>query len=390
MISVEEATAALLSRVERVDSETVPLSEADGRLLSGPIVARFAQPPFPASAMDGYAIAGDAATGDRFDVIGESAAGHPFDRDPTAGEAVRIFTGAPVPGGCARVILQEDVARSDDTITIAADPGPSTHIRPAGGDFAADHVMQVTRPLGSRDIALIAAMGHGTVSVARRPVVAIVMTGDELVAPGEDLATGQITASNGHGLAAMLRAAGAKTRVLPIARDTPESLTQAFDLARGADLILTIGGASVGDHDLVAEVARTCGLDPAFHKVAMRPGKPLLAGKLGGSTLVGLPGNPVSAMVCGLIFVLPMIRKMLGLDPHVRTTPRALTRALPANGPRAHYMRGQVSDGGVTVFDQQDSSLLSRLAAADTLVLRPPEDTARAAGETVMCIDLPD
>ena len=389
MISVAEATARLLSLVDVLPSEQVPLRAASGRIMAGPLTAQHDQPPFPASAMDGYAIAGNATAGDMFRVIGTSAAGHPFGRPVAAGEAVRIFTGAPLPDGATRVVIQEDIARNGDGIRITTDPGPATHIRPAAGDFAKGMSWHPKTPLGSRDVTLLAAMGHNTVPVVRKPVVAFIMTGDELRMPGETLNPGQITASNGFGLAAMVEGAGADARLLPIARDTVDSLEQAFALARDADLIVTIGGASVGDHDLVAGSARDAGLDMAFHKVAMRPGKPLLAGRIGSSTLIGLPGNPVSSMVCGVIFILPLIRRMLGLPPDLTETSHVLAASVPANGPRQHYMRGRLSPEGVVVEPRQDSSLLSVLARADLLVVRPPDDPALPIGHRVRTVMLP-
>ncbi len=232
-------------------------------------------------------------------------------------------------------------------------------------------------------------MGHAELSVVRRPTVAILMTGDELRPPGTPLAPGQITASNGYGLAAMVEAEGAIARLLPIAADRPASLRAAFDLAQGSDLIVTIGGASVGDHDLIAPVAGEAGLALAFHKVAMRPGKPLLAGRLGASTLIGLPGNPVSSMVCGVIFLLPLLRRMLHLSPGVPLRHLPLAADLPANGPRQHYMRATLEDGTVRAHARQDSSLLTVLAAADALLVRPAHDPARVQGDMVDIVDLP-
>lgn len=392
MISVEEALENLLALVVPLPAETVSLRSAAGRAMAGPVLARHNQPPFAASAMDGYAVGWNRTptVGDEDRVIGESAAGHPFDGVLTNDDGViRIFTGARVPEGTTRVILQEDITRRDDWITVTGKPGDATHIRPAAGDFAKGTPFKADHLLGSRDIALLAAMGHGTVPVARKPVVAILMTGDELRAPGDALSAGQITASNGYGLAAMFEAVGADVRILPIARDTRASLSQSFDLAQGADLLITIGGASVGDHDLIAPAAGDAGLDLSFHKVAMRPGKPLLAGKMGDMALVGLPGNPVSAMVCGVIFILPMLRHMMGLPPVTALQSAPLAAPLDANGPRQHYMRGQFENGSISVSTQQDSSLLTVLTQATHLVVRPPRDPARTVGEHVTIIPLP-
>jgi molybdopterin molybdotransferase len=232
-------------------------------------------------------------------------------------------------------------------------------------------------------------MNCDTVPVTRRPVVALISTGDELVMPGDTPSPDQIIASNTFGLKAMLEQAGAEVRMLPIARDTEASLTTAFSLADGADLVVTIGGASVGDHDLVGKVAQDLGMDRSFYKVAMRPGKPLMAGRLNGAAMVGLPGNPVSAMVCGEIFLKPMIQKMLGFADQKPDVMRAvLTAPLTANGPREHYMRATLSPAGIAAFDNQDSAMLTLLAQADALLIRPPHDPAREVGEEVEYLKL--
>lgn len=390
MISVAEATERLFALVEPLDAEVLPLRQASGRVLAEAVAARHAQPPFPASAMDGYAVTGGVPSVDTtYRVIGTAAAGHPYAGVIGAGEALRILTGGAVPEGTGRVVVQEDVARQGDRIRIVRQPSAETHIRPAGGDFDARFRIPAGTVLGSRAIALLAAMGHGALPVVRRPVVAILMTGDELRAPGEPLGPGEIVGSNGYGLAAMIEDAGAEARVLPIARDDAASLAAALRLGRGADLIVTVGGASVGDHDIVAGTAKAEGLTISFHKVAMRPGKPLLAGRLGDTALVGLPGNPVSSMVCGVVFLLPMVRRMLGLDPTVPSRRLTLGASIGANGPRAHYMRAETRGGACYPAPRQDSSLLSVLARADVLVLRPPGDAARPEGTLVDVIDLP-
>lgn len=388
MISVAEALEHLFALASPLPAEEVGLLEAAGRVLARPVAAQRDQPPFPAAAMDGYAVNGAATPGAAFTVIGEAAAGRAFGGSVGPGQAVRIFTGAPVPDGADRVVIQEDVRRDGDRIVLGDRPEAESNIRPAGNDFRAGHQMSPRR-LHPADVALLAAMGHGTVPVTRRPAVALIATGDELVTPGETPGPGQITASNSYGLAALFRAAGAEVRLLPIARDTEASLTTALRMAEGADLIVTIGGASVGDHDIVAPVAEKLGMERAFYRVAMRPGKPLMAGRLRESTLVGLPGNPVSAMVCGTIFILPMLEAMQGLP--ARPRPRqhaALTQAMPPNGPREHYMRAMLEGGRITPAARQDSSLLSVLAGANALLVRPPDDPARQAGETVEVIPL--
>ncbi|RVT84325.1 molybdopterin molybdenumtransferase MoeA [Rhodobacteraceae bacterium CCMM004] len=390
MISVAEALERVFALVSPLDAEEVPLSHAAGRVLAAPVAARLTQPPFPASAMDGYAVDADAVRpGARFRVVGQSAAGHGHPGPVGPGEAVRIFTGAPVPPGASRVVIQEDVSRDGDTITLGDRLDPQTYIRPAGNDFAAGTEVFPRRALRPGDVALLAAMGHGQIRVVRRPEVALIATGDELVAPGETPGPDQIVASNGLGLAATVAATGAVPRVLPIARDTAQALSAAFDLARGADLVVTIGGASVGDHDLVADVAAARGMERAFYKVAMRPGKPLMAGRLDGAAMIGLPGNPVSSMVCGQIFILPALRAMLGLGAAPAPRRRApLAHDVGTNGPREHYMRARLTEDGLAVFDRQDSALLSVLADADALAVRPPHDPARAVGEIVEYVDL--
>lgn len=389
MISVEEALARCLALAAPLDPESVPLAQAAGRWMCTAALARRDQPPFPASAMDGYAVQGDPAPGDSFTVIGEAGAGHAFEGSVGADQAVRIFTGAPVPLGATRVVIQEDVTREADRITVkpGADGGP--HIRPLGQDFRAGDSLSPRR-LRPNDLALLAAMNIPAVQATRRPVVALVATGDELVMPGEEPAPDQIIASNSFALKAMIEAEGGEARLLPIARDTEAELATVLGLAESADLIVTIGGASVGDHDLVGKVA---GLEHSFWKLALRPGKPLMAGRLNGVPMLGLPGNPVSAIICGHLFLLPMIRAMLG-DPSPAPRPRMarLTVDLPANGPRAHYMRARLTPGDgppeIAPFDRQDSALLSILGQADALLLRPVNAPACRAGATVPYLPL--
>lgn len=383
MISVDEALDAVLNLIAPLKSEDVPLRAVNGRVLSRPVIAQRNQPPFAASSMDGYALRRAEVEPDAmFKVVGEAAAGHGYAGTLRAGQAVRIFTGAPVPDGADFVVIQEDVTRRGDLITLGHRIDKKDNIRPAGGDFRLGDKLTAPRRLRPADVALLAAMNVASVPVTRKPIIAILATGDELVQPGEDPGPDQIIASNSYGLAAMLEDAGAEVRMLPIARDTVASLKQAFALAHGADLIVTIGGASVGDHDLIAPVAAELGMEQAFYKVAMRPGKPLMAGKIAGAAMIGLPGNPVSAMVCGAIFVLPMLRRMLGLsNVHAPLHSAPLGREIGANGPRAHYMRANLRDGALFPDDRQDSSLLSVLAQADALMIRPPQDPARNAGE---------
>ncbi|MBD3663479.1 gephyrin-like molybdotransferase Glp [Sulfitobacter aestuariivivens] len=385
MISVAEALEDVLRLVSPLDVEEVPLRDAAGRVLARDVRALRTQPPFAASSMDGYALNRAEAEPDAlFKVIGEAAAGHGFDGSVRAGQAVRIFTGAPVPDGADMVVIQEDVTRRGNLITLGHGIDQKDNIRPAGGDFSAGDPFTAPAVLRPSDVALLAAMNVDKVPVTHKPVVAILATGDELVQPGETPGPDQIIASNSYGLAAMCEETGAAVRLLPVARDNAASLTQAFTLARDTDLILTIGGASVGDHDLVGQVAGDLGLEQSFYKVAMRPGKPLMAGRLGDAAMIGLPGNPVSAMVCGAIFVTPVLRRMLGLEQlHTPTKTAVLADPLPANGPRAHYMRARLTDGQIRAATRQDSSLLTVLASANALLIRPPDDPARAKGDVV-------
>jgi len=383
MIPVAEALQQLLDLASPLDVEDVPLRQATGRVLARDVVAARTQPPFAASSMDGYALRRAEVEPDAmFKVIGEAAAGHRFKGTLKAGQAVRIFTGAPIPEGADFVVIQEDTTRRGDLITLGHKVGIKDNIRPAGGDFAKGQKVSAPLLLRPADIALLAAMNIARVPVARKPVVAILATGDELVQPGETPAEDQIVASNSYGLAAMFESKGAQVRMLPVARDNAASLKQAFTLAKGADLIATIGGASVGDHDLVAPVAAEIGMQQSFYKVAMRPGKPLMAGILGNAVMLGLPGNPVSAMVCGTIFGVPLLRKMLGLGSDLLPMQEApLGVDLPQNGPRAHYMRAHLRDGVLFPDDRQDSSLLSVLATADALMVRPVDEPPRKAGD---------
>ncbi|MDP2080875.1 MAG: molybdopterin molybdotransferase MoeA [Pseudotabrizicola sp.] len=389
MISVEDALVQCLALVGPLPVEHVPLALAAGRYMPGPATASRDQPPFAASAMDGYAVQGDPTADDRFTVVGEAGAGHAWHGTLGPLQAARIFTGAPLPDGATRVIIQEDVIRDGDTITVKPGADAGTHIRPAGQDFRAGDTLPA-RLLRPNDLALLASMNVALAPVTRRPVVAIIATGDELVMPGETPGPDQIIASNSFTLKALAEEAGAEVRLLPIARDTVEALSFVLGLAEGADVIVTTGGASVGEHDLVAQVAESLGMQRAFWKIAMRPGKPLMAGRLGGAALLGLPGNPVSSVVCAHLFLLPMIRALLGLpaDFHApRPQPAVLAEDVGPTGPRAHYMRARLTQTGglprITPFDRQDSSLLSILSSADALLIRPAGDSPRSTGAPV-------
>lgn len=388
MITVEEALAQLFDLARPVGSERVNLKDAANRILTAPATATRDQPPFSASAMDGYAVKGPVNGGEAYNVIGEAAAGSAFHGSVKDGQAVRIFTGAPVPDGADTVVIQEDVTRENDQITVTGNHAGS-NIRPAGGDFRSGQSISAPRRLSPPDIALLAAMNIPEVTVSRKPKVAVISTGNELVMPGETPGPDQIIASNTFGLKALLDANGASTRILPIARDTENSLRQTFELAQGADLIVTIGGASVGDHDLVGKVANDMGMQQSFYKIAMRPGKPLMAGKMGNAMMVGLPGNPVSAMVCGHVFLLPVLDAMLGLPAQRRPLLTAkLAAPVGANGPREHYMRAKVENGRLTAYERQDSALLTVLADANALLKRPINDAPQEAGATVEYLPL--
>ncbi|NCU20681.1 molybdopterin molybdenumtransferase MoeA [Candidatus Falkowbacteria bacterium] len=388
MISVDQALAQVLALARPTGPETVDLRAALGRVLAAPAVAALTQPPFDAAAMDGYAIcADDNRPGAMLTVVGEAAAGRGHAGALTPGQALRIFTGAPVPAGAGVVVLQEHVTRTGATITLPPIPEAHSNIRPAGQDFRLGEMLAPPLRLTARHLGLLAAMNVPQVTVARRPVVALLATGDELVMPGEVPGPGQIVSSNSFLLAAMAEEAGADVRMLPIARDTDASLRFALGLAEGADLIVTSGGASVGEHDLVARIAAQMGLDLAFHRIAMRPGKPLMAGRMGSAAFLGLPGNPVSAFACAHLFLRPMLAAMQGLPDASPTLRAELAEAVGPTGPRRSFLRAQLAPGAalprITPCRNQDSALVSVLATADALLIRPEGDGPRAAGEIV-------
>ena len=390
LLSVEDALARILSGAQPTAAEDVALADAADRVLAADIAARLTQPPFDASAMDGYAVrAGDVAQlPAALHLIGESAAGHAFDGRISAGETVRIFTGAPVPEGADAIVIQENAKAEGATIHVVEGVPDPHHIRPRGGDFqSGSSMLDAGHRLNSRDILLAAAMGHARLAIRRRPRVAILATGDELVAPGETPRADQIVSSNPYGLAAMLRGYGADPVLLGIARDTLTSLASHIAAAEDADILLTIGGASVGDHDLVVPALEQAGMTLDFWKIAMRPGKPMIFGRRGRQYVLGLPGNPVSSMICTRVFVVPLIAALLGRDPaEARTMQRAtLDAPLERNGPRTHYMRARFVNPGpghrrVRAVANQDSSLIAPLASADCLIVRPPHAAALDGG----------
>ncbi len=397
LLPVAEALARITADLPQMETESVGLDAAAGRILAEDVTAALTQPPFDSSSMDGYAVrAADVAqVPAEVTLIGESAAGHGFSGTVAAGQAVRIFTGAPVPPGADAVVMQEDTRRVGDRVVIERSVAVGENIRPRGLDFAEGRVLLAAgRKLTSRDLALAAAANRAVLPVRRRPRVAVLATGDELVPPGGNPRPDQIISSIPLGLAPLIAQAGAEPQLLGIAKDTRESLVAHIERAKEADILLTIGGASVGDHDLVQDVLTDMGMTLDFWRIAMRPGKPLLHGSLGRQRVLGVPGNPVSALVTARIFLVPMIHRMLGLPQtqEGRFTAR-LAAPLPANGPREHYMRATLSrdeDGSVrvTAFASQDSAQLSNLAAADVLIIRPPHAPAAEVGETVTCLPL--
>ncbi len=385
MITVDDALNQLLELARPLEIEYVPIEDAAGRILAEKITAKRNHPPFAMASMDGYAVnAQGGPPQEEFEVIGEAAAGHRFEHTIASGQAVRIFTGAPVPAGTDFVVIQENVRRVGTTITLTEWPENSANIRPEAYDFNNDYSITAPRKLSYKDIALLAAMGADTIPVKRKAAIALISNGDELVMPGEAPGLDQFFASNALGLKALFDEQGAETHVQPIAGDNLTSLREQFECSANADIVLAIGGASVGDYDLVGTAVDELGVERIFYKVAMRPGKPLMAGRLGSSLLIGLPGNPVSALVCGHVFVLPVLRKMQGLSAVQQELKSAiLSTSLRRNGPRAHYMRAVVERGRATPFERQDSSLLTILAQANALLVRPPYDPQHPQGDRI-------
>ena len=400
MISVEEARARILAAFNPLPSETVSLDQALGRVLAEDVRARVTQPPKAVSAMDGYAVrAADVShVPVRLKVVGQAPAGGSYEASLTPGEAVRIFTGGPLPEGADAIVIQEDTESGTDAegawVEIREAAPVGRYVRPAGLDFATgDLGIAAGCRLGTRDLGLAAAMNYPWLTVRRRPRVAILATGDEVVMPGEPLQDNQIVSSNGIALQAFVQACGGDAINLGIARDNRESLVRLAAGAKGADIVVTTGGASVGEHDLVRSVLGEEGLDLDFWKIAMRPGKPLLFGQLGGIPLLGLPGNPVSSLVCALIFLRPVLARLLGQDFSDETTSARLGEELPENDRRQDYLRARLSrDAAGSLiahpFPRQDSSMLATLAKAEALIIRAPHAPPAAAGEAVDVIPL--
>jgi molybdopterin molybdotransferase len=392
LLTVDEALARILDDVEPLAAELIPLASADGRTLAADLAATLTQPPFDASAMDGYAVrrCDVAELPTRLRMIGQSRAGERFLDHVGPRECVRIFTGAPVPAGADAIVIQENAEPEGASILIRDGTCDPARIRPRGGDFKeGDVLLRAGQPLNARAILLAAAMGHGAVTVRRKPLVAVLATGDELVAPGTRPGADQIVSSNPYGLAALVAAAGGEPRILGIASDTLESIEEKIAAGSGADVLVTTGGASVGDHDLVAEALKRRGMQLDFWKIAMRPGKPMLFGRLDRQRVLALPGNPVSALICGRVFLVPLIQALLGAAARAQTTIRAhLTSPLPENGPRRHYMRATLArdaDGRATVtpMSSQDSSLMAPLAKSDVLIVREIAAPAIAQGSEI-------
>ena len=400
LLSVADALARVVEGAAPVSAEHVPLNEAEGRVLAEDVMARRTQPPEDLSAMDGYAVrAADIANAPaRLTLIGEVAAGRPFAGTVGTGQAARIFTGGVLPAGSDTVVIQENTAREGDVVVVNTPASVGKNVRPAGLDFAQGHVgLREGRRLTGRDVALAAAMNHATLSVRRRPKIAIVATGDELVPPGTEPGPGQIVYSNVFALAAVARREGADVIDLGILPDRLEETIAGVRRARelGADVLVTAGGASVGDYDLVQPALAAEGLALSFWKVAVRPGKPLLSGALGAMRVLGLPGNPVSAYVCSVLFLVPLIRSLSGRsDVSLPVSRGVLGSDLKANDERADYLRATLTlrDGMpvATPFALQDSSMLVPLAAADCLVIREPHAPPAAAGSPCLFVKLED
>ncbi|QPF94856.1 molybdopterin molybdotransferase MoeA [Bradyrhizobium commune] len=400
LMPVSDALAAVLAGAEPLPEETIALDDAFHRVLARDVASKRTQPPQAMSAMDGYAVrASDAAAIDsQLTVIGEVAAGRPFAGTVRAGEAVRIFTGGVVPDGTDAVVIQEDTVTDGKRITVKEAAVTGRHIRPAGIDFReGDVLLRKGARLTERDLALAAGMNHPNLAVRRQPKVAILATGDELVRPGTTPGPGQIVYSNGYALHALARREGADTVDLGVAADTLEATTAGIRRAResGADILITTGGASVGDHDLVQHALKAEGVAMAFWKIAMRPGKPMMHGRLGAMRVIGLPGNPVSSYVCGFLFMVPLIRALSGRSViHHRREHAVLGRDVGANDQREDYLRARLveRDDGTLIalpVDHQDSSLLANLAAAQALLVRAPFAPKAEAGSPCAILRLP-
>jgi molybdopterin molybdotransferase len=401
LMPVAEALARVLAGAEPLPAEATSLADAYGCVLAADVAALRTQPPADVSAMDGYAVRSEdvARVPARLKVIGEVAAGHPFEGSVGAGEAARIFTGGVLPPGADTIVIQEHTTREDDIVVVAKSVGEGRHVRVEGLDFERGSVLLAKgRRLSDRDLALAAAMNHARVPVHRRPRLAVLATGDELVMPGSTPGFGEIVYSNGYATMALARREGCEVVDLGIVPDrlaeTMAAVRRGRDL--GVDILVTSGGASVGDYDLVQRALAAEGLALSFWKVALRPGRPMMHGRLGSMHVLGLPGNPVSAYVCAVLFLVPLIRRLAGrgdVEPALETA--RLGCALPVNDERADYLRATLARGAdglavATPAPVQDSSMLAPLAAADCLLVRAPHAPAAAVGELCSIIRLAD
>jgi molybdopterin molybdotransferase len=392
MISVDEARKRILTSLSPVPAESISVDAGLGRVLAADVVARVTQPPAAVSAMDGYAVRGsDVATAPvNLTQIGAVPAGGAFTGTVGPGQCVRIFTGAPLPAGTDTIVIQEDTHAQGERITVQEAAPTGRYVRAAGLDFKAGEIgIPAGRVLGVRDVGLAAAMNHPWLSVRRRPRVAILATGDEIVMPGDPIGRSQIVSSNAIALSAFVSAWGGIPVNLGIAPDSAEALQKMAAGAAGTDLLVTTGGASVGDHDLVRSALGATGLQIAFWQIAMRPGKPLMFGRIGDTPMLGLPGNPVSSLVCAVIFLRPALDRLLGLsDAGLQFQPAILGANLPANDRREDFLRAELTIGAdgrpiATPFSKQDSSMLSLLARAGCLVRRLPNAPAAKEGDSV-------
>ena len=397
MLTVRDAHARVIAAFEALPSEIVSVADATGRVLAVPPAARLTQPPSDLSAMDGYAVrAADVpAAPATLKLVGQAPAGGSYDHALKPGETVRIFTGGPLPMGADAIVIQEDTKADGEKITVLEAPRTGRHIRKAGLDFASgDTPLNAGRTLTTRDVALAAAMNHPWLSVHRKPRVAILSTGDELVMPGEPVGRNQIVSSSGIAVAALVRGWGGEPMLFDIARDNAALIQSRIAAGAQHDLLITLGGASVGDHDLVQDALKAQGFAMDFWKIAMRPGKPLMFAAKDRARVLGLPGNPVSTMVCALLFMKPAMDRMLGqAGDLVGTVPARLAVDLKMNDQREDYVRSTLSraaDGSLTVTPHpvQDSSMLSVLAESSAFLVRPAHDPARKAGETAQVVDL--
>lgn len=399
MMTVDEAHAMVCGSLVPLGQEVVAVADSLGRVLATPVRARVSHPPAAVSAMDGYAVrAAEATSGAMLKVVGESPAGHPFTGSIPEGACVRIFTGGVVPVGMDSVLIQENTEANTDTGSVTVTEAPHSHanIRAEGGDFAkGDALLHAgDGPLNIRQVSLAAAANHPWLEVRRRPTVHVLATGDELARPGEPLRAGGIINSNSLQIKLMAEQAGALVRDLGSVPDDPKTLREAFNEGLRADVFVTTGGVSVGDHDLVAPTLRELGVEPSFHKLAIRPGKPLLHARHEGCHVLGLPGNPVSAYVTAALFLTPLLHGLQGLEAKPPQRHRAVLRDhVPANGGREHYMRarlGKAPDGRLIAWAEQsqDSANLVVLARAEALLIRPAHAPASKPGETVEVIAL--